>query len=64
MPNSRAEDLRAKVDGYLRQALAEPSDTERATLLGKAVYWHSVARQAAREARPRDPWAEREARRA
>ena len=35
--------MREKVDSYLKDALAENSETARAKLLGKAVYWNSVA---------------------
>lgn len=35
--------MRKKVDSSLKDALAENSETARAKLLGKAVYWNSVA---------------------
>lgn len=39
-------DLRAKVDAFLKAALAEPDIDSRAKLLGKAVHWTNMAKKA------------------
>jgi hypothetical protein len=51
MTATRAERDREKVDGFLRQALAETDSTVRAHLIGKASYWHQVARKNASQER-------------
>jgi len=37
------ENLREKVDAFLRDAPAEGDQAQRAKLLGKAVYWNDMA---------------------
>lgn len=46
MPSDPTDDLRAKVDAFLRSALAEPDPNVRAKLLGKAVHWTNMAKKA------------------
>lgn len=45
MSDQDPEELRAKVDEFLRNALAETDLEARAKLLGKAVHWTNVAKK-------------------
>lgn len=42
MPRSPDDQLRRKVDAFLRDALKERDLAVRAKLLGKAVYWNGM----------------------
>lgn len=55
-----SEELRRKVDGFLREALAERDAGARAKLIGKATYWNGLAVKAAGTSIPRNPWSERQ----
>lgn len=46
-----AEDLRLKVNGLLREALAEVGFDARARLIRKAGYWNAVAEKKSRKLR-------------
>ncbi len=46
MPGSQDDQLRQKVDVFLRDALKEPDPAVRAKLLGKAVYWNQMVAKA------------------
>lgn len=46
MPTTQVDQLRQKVDVFLKDALAEHDQTARAKLLGKAVYWNDMADKA------------------
>lgn len=44
MTPDKPDELRKKVDGFLREALATPDPRDRSKLLGKAVHWTNVAK--------------------
>lgn len=46
MPRSPDDQLRQKVDMFLRDALKERDPAVRAKLLGKAVYWNQMSAKA------------------
>lgn len=46
MPGSQDDQLRQKVDAFLRDALKERDLAVRAKLLGKAVYWNQMSAKA------------------
>lgn len=48
MSKGQVDQLRKKVDAFLRDALAEHDETARAKLLGKAVYWNDMSAKAGR----------------
>ena len=52
------ENLREKVAAFLRGALAEGDQAERAKLLGKAVYWNDMAARVEAKQRVRTMFAQ------
>lgn len=58
---SDGESLRAKVDGYLREALATSEGPEKTALIAKAAYWNQKSQFGSWKARtrPANPWLDR-----